>query len=176
MPLELQVIRASEFIQLDPSDLLDFEASRQALGSLAQACRTRGLDCALLDLRHIPVPLRPQFTATELAALVTAFHDAGFSRRQQLAILYHLDVHGGIRDFAFISRVRGLRVRAFTDYETAMLWLTGAAEEPVCPGAVPVPIKKGPNESKQIAVNTVPPRTGRQLSGRSHGAKRPPKI
>lgn len=154
MPLELQVISAREFIRLDPSELLDFEASKQALQSLARACHTRGLHCALLDLRHIPVPLRPMFTTEQLAALVGTFREAGFSRQHRLAILYHHDVHGGIRNFAFISRIRGLQVQAFSDYETAMHWLSDVPAEPkkACAGATPVTVKKIQPKPKRISV------------------------
>jgi hypothetical protein len=124
MPVELQVIRASEFVRLDPGDNLDFEASKEALRTLAQACRKRGLGCAVLDLRELPIPAKPQFTKAQLGALVAIFRDAGFLRHQRLAVLYSRDVHGGIRDFAFIGRMRGLQVQAFTDYEAAMLWLS----------------------------------------------------
>lgn len=164
MPLELQVIRASEFIRLDTQELLDFDATRQALGALAQACRTRGLNCALLDLRSIPIPVRPQFTTTELAALVGTFRAAGFSRQQRLAILYQHDVHGGIRSFAFISRIRGLQVQAFSDYETAIYWL---GDEPVNRASargeeIPVPIKQSQPPPKRIAAGKD---TGRTVRG-----------
>src|SRR5215471_6194447 len=102
MPVELQVIRASEFIRLDPGSHLDFEASKNVLRDLAAACRKRGLDRAMVDLRSLPVPPKPIFTTAELAALVLTFHEAGFTRQQRLAILYHSDVYGGIRNFAFI--------------------------------------------------------------------------
>jgi hypothetical protein len=51
MSAELQVIRANEFVCLDANEHLDFEASKKALQELAQACRKRGLNRALLDLR-----------------------------------------------------------------------------------------------------------------------------
>jgi hypothetical protein len=124
MPIELQVIKANEFIRLDAHSHLDFAASKDALQSLAHACHKRGIDTALLDLRSLPIPPKPLFTPTELAALVCTFRDAGFSRQQRLAILYNLDVYGGVRNFAFISRLRGLRVQAFTDFETALHWLS----------------------------------------------------
>src|SRR5690242_6775645 len=126
MPLELHVIRASEFVRLDADEKLDFEASASALKSLAEACRKRSLGSALLDLRAVPVPARPVFTTKELAALVLTFRDAGFSREQRLAVLYHEDVHGRIRDFAFISRMGGLQVQAFHDFEPALQWLSEA--------------------------------------------------
>lgn len=141
MPLTLHVIRASEFVRLDAEEHLDFEASKNALQGLALACRKRGLDRAMLDLRKVPVPDKPLFTASELAALVGAFRDAGFSRRQRLAILYAQDVHGGIRNFTFFSRLRGLQVQAFHDFETALLWVSEETELPAeLQHGTPVPI------------------------------------
>lgn len=144
MPIDLQVIRASEFIRLDARQHLDFEASKLALRALAQACRKRGLGRALVDLRTLPVPDKPRFTQRELAALVSTFRDAGFARRHRLAILYRHDVYGGVRDFAFFSRMRGLDVQPFTEFEEAMAWLAEDREEPgeQEPGGVPVPITK----------------------------------
>src|SRR5256885_7858918 len=120
--MEFDFIHASEFIRLNAEDHLDFEATGEALRTLALACRKRGLDHAMLDLRNVPVPAKPLFTPSELAALVSVFRDAGFSRDQHLAVLYRQDIFGGIRNFAFISRIRGLSVQLFTDFEAAMQW------------------------------------------------------
>jgi hypothetical protein len=128
MPVELQLIRASEFIRLDPREYLDLEASKNALRALVQACRKRGLESAVLDLRALPVLPKRHFTTVELAALVRTFREAGFMKQQRLAVLYRHDVFGGIRDFAFISRLRGLHVQAFADFEVAMAWLSEGAE------------------------------------------------
>lgn len=124
MPVELQIIRAREFIRLGAQGHLDFETSQETLQALARACRKRGLDRALLDLRALPVPVKPLFTPSELAALVETFREAGFGRHQRLAVLYRDDPHGGARTFAFISRMRGWQVRAFGDFEEALLWLS----------------------------------------------------
>ena len=152
MPIELHVIRASEFIRLDAAENLDFEGSAKALQSLAQACRMRALACALLDLRAVPVPDKPRFTTKEIAALVLTFRDAGFTREQRLAVLYQEDVHGGIRDFAFISRMGGLQVQAFHDFEGAMQWLAEAEESGTerQSGEVPVPITNPKSELKKL--------------------------
>jgi len=124
MAVALQIIRAAEFVCLDPEEHLDLEASKQALRELALACRKRGLGRAVVDLRKLPVLAKPHFTKTEVAALVDAFRDAGFSRDQRLAVVYRDDVYGGIRDFAFISRMRGLQVQAFADFGAASLWIS----------------------------------------------------
>lgn len=155
MPIELQVIRASEFVRLDANEHLDFEASAEALQAMAAACRKRGLGSALLDLRAVPVPDKPLFTTKEIAALVLKFRDAGFTREQRLAVLYHQDVYGGIRDFAFISRLGGLRVQAFHEFEAALQWLSEAEESSAeChQGEVPVPITKPQKEIKKVTVS-----------------------
>src|SRR5688572_19254617 len=120
MPLELQIIRASEFVRLSPQEHLDFETSKNALALLAIACRKREVDRALLDLRQLPIPPKPLFTPAQLAALVDTFREAGFSRRQKLAVLYRTDRHHGARLFAFIGTFKGWRVRAFGDFEAAL--------------------------------------------------------
>jgi hypothetical protein len=129
MPFELQVISAAEFVRIGPQGRLDFKTSKETLAKLAQSCRTRGLDRALLDLRSLPVPDKPLFTPAELAELVETFHEVGFGPRQRLAVLYRHDPHHGARTFAFISRMRGWRVRAFEDFESALLWLSAAGTE-----------------------------------------------
>jgi hypothetical protein len=55
------------------------------LALLARACRKRGLDRALLDLRALRIPARPRFTPAEPSALVETLREAGFGRHQRLA-------------------------------------------------------------------------------------------
>ena len=167
MPVNLHVIRASEFICLGANEYLDFEASKKTLQGLAEACRRRGLDCALMDLRTLPAISRPHFTKPELAALVMSFRDAGFTREQRLAVLYQHDEYGGIRDFAFIGRLRGMQVRAFQDFEAAVQWLSeGQANPAECaqPG-IPVPIALPAKQARIIA--------GGRTSGEPGGTGRP---
>jgi hypothetical protein len=154
MPIELQVIHASEFIRLDPHEHLDFEASKKALEALARACRTRGLNNALLDLRALPVLPKPHFTPTEISGLVCCFREAGFTREQRLAVLYKQDLYGGVRNFAFISRMRGLQVQAFTDFETALQWLSEQQDdEAECrEAAAPISIIKRRSKAKKLPV------------------------
>lgn len=174
MPLELQIIRASEFVCLDAKEQPDYEASRKVLQALAYACRKRGLDRALLDLRALPVPAKPLFTPTQLAALIGTFRAAGFGRQQKLAVLYKADPHRGVRTFAFIGRIQGLRVRAFDDFEQAFHWLSeeavpksGRQEE-----EIPIPITKRRSELKKLPVGfpagVVGPRAPRPVRRGTH--------
>lgn len=128
MPVKLHVIRASDFIRIDADDHVNFEESKKVLQELAAACQKRGVDHAMLDLRDVPIPDKPRFTNEELASLVGSFRTAGFSRYQRLAILYRRDAYGGIRNFTFFSRMRGLHVQAFHEFESAIDWLWTGTE------------------------------------------------
>ena len=152
--MELHVIRASEFIRIDAREQLDLAASKAALRALAYSCRKRGLDCAMLDLRSLPVLARPRFTKAELAALVGTFREAGFTRQQRLAVLYRHDIHGGIRNFVFFSRMRGLRVQAFQEFESALPWLSEANTRQTArrEDEIPIPIYKRQSEVKKLPV------------------------
>jgi hypothetical protein len=171
MPIDLQVIQASEFVRLDAAEQLDFAASLQALRLLAGACRKRGLDRALLDLRALPVPRKPLFTPTQLARLMTGFCEAGFGRHQRLAVLYRCDPHGGVQTFAFIGRIRGWQVRAFSEFEAAWNWLASAPTRRAArrEKATPVPITKRPGKVTNVAVDFSAPATIRP-----HHLKRKP--
>jgi len=168
MSLELEVIRASEFIRLGADRYLDLEASKNALRALAEACYKRALKCALVDVRTLPVQAKPHFNMEELAALVGVFREAGFTRQQRLAILYRHDVHGGIRSFAFIGRMRGLQVQAFSEYEAAIEWLSnesaGAGQR--MHQGVQIPIKQHRLEPKRISVSQRPQQPARRLVSR----------
>lgn len=169
MPMELHVIRASEFVRLDAEEVLDFEESKRALQAIALACRKRGLDGALLDLRGVPMPAKPKFTPTELAELVGTFRDAGFSRKQRLAILYRNDPHGGIGKFAFLGRMRGLRVLAFEEFETAYGWLAEASLDRSEEQGEAVPIRHGHRKRLKPVFG---PAATRPVRKSGHGAKR----
>ena len=143
MPIELQVIRAIDFVRLDADDHLNFEESKKALQELAMACRMRGLDRAMLDIREVPVLDKPRFTDVELAALVGAFREAGFSQRQRLVILYRQDIYDRVRNFTFFSRMRGLHVQAFHEFEEAMHWLWQSTENFDHKDGIKVPILHG---------------------------------
>jgi len=166
MPFELQIIRATEFVRIGPQGRLDFKSSKETLATLAQACRKRGLDRALLDLRSLPVPAKPLFVSSELAQLVETFREVGFGPGQSLAVLYRSDPHHGARTFAFISRMRGWNVRAFEDFEAALLWLSAAPKEkrPQPQGQkIPIRFAKPTNENRSATgKRTIPPRASSQ--------------
>lgn len=144
MPLELQIIRAREFVRLGAEGQFDFESTRDVLKTLADACRKRGIERALLDVRETSSNLTPN----ELAALVNAFSEVGFSKRLRLAVLHGGDQEYRAKLFAFISKLRGWEVQAFEDFEQALEWLS--REEPtgggLAEGGVSIPISQPAHE------------------------------
>jgi hypothetical protein len=130
MPLELQIIRAREFIRLGVDGHLDLASSCEMLRQLARACRLRGIDQALLDVREVHPGATPMLTADDLASLVNTFREVGFSNQQRLALLYSDDPHCRARMFASMSTQHGWNVKASEDFEETLLWLSeGQGEE-----------------------------------------------
>jgi len=144
MPQEIQIIRASEFVRLGAHGYFDLASSKAALAELVSACRKRGIDQAMMDLRALQPGPKPVFTPADLAELVRTFPEAGFTQRQKLAILYRSDPHRRARLFAFLSTMHGWAVRAFGDFEAALHWLSEGQE----PGLKRAPAAEG----KQVPV------------------------
>jgi hypothetical protein len=126
MPMELQIIRAHEFVRLGAHGRIDLKASKEILAELAAACRKRGINQALLDLRALHVGPKPVFSPNDLAVLVNTFREIGFTHRERLAVLYTADPHRRARLFSFIATLHGWTVRAFDGFEEALTWLSGA--------------------------------------------------
>ncbi len=152
MPLELQIIRASEFVRVDPKNHLDMHETKKALVLLARACCQRGIDQAMMDLRQVPIPEKPLFTPTQIAELVNTFQHAGFGNQQRLAILYRSDPHHGARMFAFISKMRGCQVQAFQDFERALQWLS-EVRAALRESGQEVPVHVAPKSSTRVKVS-----------------------
>ena len=145
MPLKIEVIQATEFVRVGPEGHFDLAASKAALATVAAACRKRGIQHAIVDLRALEPGPKPVFTPADLVELVSTFPAVGFTKRLRLAILYRSDPHKRARLFAFLSTLRGWSVRAFGDFEEALLWLSRGQETPARParaaGAQAIPIR-----------------------------------
>ena len=124
MPLELQIIRASEFVRLGAHGHFDLAASKAALAQLARACRKRGINQALMDLRALHPGPKPVFSPADLVELVKTLHEIGITHQLRLAILYRTDPFKRARLFAFLSTLHGWSVQAFDDFEKAIFWLS----------------------------------------------------
>lgn len=154
MPLELQIIRAAEFVRLGAEGYFDLAASKAALAKLARACRKRGIDRALMDLRALRPGPKPVFSPADLAALLDTFREIGFTRELRLAVLYHSDPHRRARLFSLLGVMRGWNIRAFGDYERAILWLSEEQAGGMPPSrsatAQKVPVRTAPPEDSAL--------------------------
>ena len=144
--MELQIIRAQEFIRLGAKGHFDLKASKAVLAQLAAACCKRGINQALLDLRELQPGPKPAFSPDDLVALVNTFHEVGFTHQQRLAVLYSSDPHHRARLFALIAKMRRWKVQAFDSFEQAVLWLSEVEGTPVeiehTPTAKKVPVRQ----------------------------------
>jgi len=143
MPLELQIIRASEFIRVGAPGQIDLAMSREILQKLAGACRLRGIERALLDLRDVHPGRAPMLSRDDLASLVGTFCSIGFSDRLRLVLLYSSDPHHRARMFALMSVLHGRNVKASENFEEAVHWLSQ---------------EQGPDEPKEHGVEQIPVR------------------
>ena len=124
MPVELQIIRASEFIRLGAPGHLNLASSREMIQQLARACHRRGIDRALLDLREVQPGDTPMLSRKELGAVINTFCSSGFSDRLRLVVLYSSDPHHRARIFALMNVLRGWNVKASENFEEALHWLS----------------------------------------------------
>jgi len=159
MPLDLQIIRAAEFVKVGAAGSFDLSASKATLAMIAHACRKRGIRNAILDLRAIQPGPKPVFTPGDLVELVNTFHDVGFTQDLQLAVLYKSDPFKRARLFAFVSTLHHYQVQAFHDFEEALLWLSqreeaGAGVLHASVGqTVPIPVRR---HGARAAIKIVP--------------------
>ena len=174
MPLELHIIRATDFVRVDPQGHFDLAASKAALALLAGACRKRGINQALMDLRALRPGPKPVFTPADLVEVVNTFGEVGFTHQQRLAILYHSDPHKRALLFAFLSAIHGWSVRAFGDFEEALLWLSSSQEASSKPSRSPaaqrIPIRVGKREANAPTRSASPPGRQENEPGRRKGA------
>jgi hypothetical protein len=147
MSLKLEIIRATEFVRVGAEGQFDLAASKEALATVDGACRRRGTQNAILDLRALQPGPKPVFTPADLVELVGTFPAVGFTRRLRLAILYRVDPHKRARLFAFLANLHGWKIRAFGDFESALIWL--ADDE------VPVALVKHFSGGKRIPIRVL---------------------
>lgn len=161
MPQELQIIRPAEFIRYGAEGHFDPAASKVALAKLIRACRKRGIDQALIDLRGLQPGPKPVFSVDDLVELVKTFREIGFTRQQRLAVLYQTDPHHRARLFAAIGEGRGWKVEAFNNYEDALLWLSSGpkprARAGKSAGAKKIPVRVLKSEPPPPARPVSPP-------------------
>jgi hypothetical protein len=166
MSLQIEVIRAAEFIRVGAEGQFDLPASKEALMLVTAACHKRGVDNAILDLRSVQPGAKPVFTTADLLELVNTFPAAGFTTNLRLAILYRSDPHRRARLFGFLGTLHGWQVQAFNDFEHAMAWFS--KEQDAAPQAAPVATAKAiPVRVRSASAECGPRRPARSTAERA---------
>jgi hypothetical protein len=120
MPIDIEIIRASEFIRLGTHGKFDFESTRAVLLKMTDACGKRRIERALIDIRDASSTL----TREDLVALAKVFGESVVSKRLRVAILHKNEQGGRAKLFAFLNAIQGRYMRAFETFEKALFWLS----------------------------------------------------
>ena len=119
MPVNLHVIKTSDFVCLDGQGRFDVWQSKAMLEQIARTCVERGINCALLDVRD----MRTDMTSQDLQLLASAFPSMGFEKDHRLAVL-HRFFSNRADVFAMFANEQGWNVKAFDTYEDAIAWFS----------------------------------------------------
>src|SRR4051794_29869404 len=118
---KVTIIRASDFLIATPAGEIDIEESRQLLTKVAAASAAIVSRRVLLDMREA----RSRLSATDIWRLAGELVQRRPDYPEKLAVVCRL--HGASRAafFSLCAQNRGLPVRDFTSFESAVKWLTG---------------------------------------------------
>lgn len=133
MSWDLRVIHAKDFLRTNVSGALDFETSKNILDELVSVeSRIADFDF-LIDIRDTD----SHTSITDIYILVGEMvRHKELIHKRKIAVLDQLDDNFvKTQFFEVCSRNRGFSVRAFTEFEEAMNWLTG--ETPIAEGGGP---------------------------------------
>ena len=153
MPIDIEIIRASEFIRMGTHGKFDFESTRAMLLKLTEACGKRRIERALIDIRDASSAL----TRDDLVALAKIFGESVISKRLRVAVLHRSGQGYRAKLFAFLNAVQGRYMRAFETFEKALCWLS-TEKDPEEPGgsAQAVPIQGTKDRLRKIPVEEKP--------------------
>ena len=121
MPYDIRAISSRDFLRTDVNGFVDFPISKKILAEIASACAENENHHILLDTREATTNL----SATDVYELVLALQALGFGGNQhRIGVLNRpKDDFDRARFFELCARNRGFNVRAFRDFEEALLWL-----------------------------------------------------
>jgi len=128
---KLQIIKAGEFIKSTPTGDLDMNASKEGLAQIAATGADLQDYTVLIDLRDV----KSRLSKTDIYVLATELVEFGKTFRRKTAVLARADEDfGQAAFFETVAQNRGFRVRAFTVFEDAIIWLssiTQLTEDPI---------------------------------------------
>ncbi len=119
MPVNVKVINTKDFIKVTATGSCDFTASKQGILDIASHINQPGEYEVLVDIREAEVVL----STVDLFELGMALADHPSLRQSKIGILAPLDRLDKARFLELVTENRGVRIKAFTDFEQAITWL-----------------------------------------------------
>ena len=123
MPANIRFIHANDFIQVTSEGRLDLARSQEILLQIAAVTEFPSKHEIILDMRKVQSVL----TVADLYGLASSLDSHRKDFAGKTALLCPPENFSDAEFFALCAQNKGLRVRAFTEYEAAMNWLTSAA-------------------------------------------------
>ena len=120
MELNIQIVSPGDFIRLSPTGELDLETSKALLWELATTSGANNQLEMLIDLRNTTSVLN----TVDLFELGSGLIEYGIAFRKKTAILTRDDKsfeRGSF--FELVAHNRGYKIKAFTSFEDAIMWL-----------------------------------------------------
>ena len=122
--LRLQIIKGGDFIKSTPEGSLDLKASNRGLAQIAASGALLHDYTVLIDLRDVVSRL----SMADTFDLAIGLSKYGETFRRKTAVLARADEDlKQARLFEEVAQKRGFDVRAFTEFEDAMYWLSNVA-------------------------------------------------
>lgn len=120
MPVNIKIIRPSDFIHATMDGALDLFTSIQSLSDIASMIETPGEFQLLIDTRQAQVKL----STVDLFELGVAVARYRAVARSKTALLTAMNGAQHAQFFELVARNRGAFLKAFTSFEDAITWLT----------------------------------------------------
>ncbi len=122
---KLQIIKVGDFIKSTPTGDLDINASREGLAQIAATGTDLQDYTVLIDLRDV----KSQLSTTDIYVLASELVEYGKTFRRKTAVLARADEDfGQATFFEDAAQNRGFRVKAFTVFEDAIIWLSSITQ------------------------------------------------
>ena len=119
MPVNVKVINTKDFIKTTATGILDFAASKQAILDIAAQIKQPGEYEVLIDTRDADVML----SIVDLYELGKALADHSSLRHSKVCLLGAMNEMDNARFLQLVAQNRGVRIKAFSDFEQAITWL-----------------------------------------------------
>ena len=119
MPVNVKVINTKDFIKTTATGILDFAASKQAILEIASQIKQPGEYEVLIDTREAEIML----SMVDLYELGEALANHPSLRHSKISLLTPKSPVDNPGFLELVAQNRGVRIKAFTDFEQAITWL-----------------------------------------------------